>query len=193
VIPLPQWFRDRLLVRLDDPGCWEWKTNDPMRYGSVRIGGRQVQAHRFAWAHANGIALPLPRTLIVCHRCDNRPCCRPEHLFSGTVKTNSQDMARKGRSFLGDYQGARKRAAELGFTDHVADRVTHALVCLDAGKHVHVFDAEPLLSRCSVPCGREFALVCARLHVRWRGSMRQWMLASDMAKVLDHLGVSWRL
>jgi hypothetical protein len=38
---------------------------------------------------------------MVCHRCDNPPCCRPDHLFLGTAKDNSQDSMQKGRARVG--------------------------------------------------------------------------------------------
>lgn len=82
-------------------GCWEWQ--GPLNgrgYGRVWWHGTRAPAHRVAWELANG---PIPAGLIVCHNCpggDNPRCCRPDHLFIGTIDDNNQDAARKGRKAM---------------------------------------------------------------------------------------------
>ena len=84
--------------------CWLWKghTNGKKGYGKFYAGGgrrhgRNIYAHRFAWILFNG---PIPDGILVLHQCDNPLSVRPDHLFLGTHKVNSQDMAAKGRSHL---------------------------------------------------------------------------------------------
>lgn len=75
--------------------CWWWTgALDGQGYGRVRRDKVLHPAHRLAWIDANG---PIPDGLYVCHRCDNRKCVRPDHLFLGTAKDNTQDMIAKGR------------------------------------------------------------------------------------------------
>ena len=64
-------------------------------YGIVSLFDHKMRAPRFAWIVTNG---PLPdATLIVLHRCDNPPCCNPDHLSLGNHADNMRDMAAKGR------------------------------------------------------------------------------------------------
>lgn len=75
--------------------CWVWKGwKHRDRYGLVRINKRMYMAHRIAYQMSVG---PIPEGMLVCHRCDNPPCVRPDHLFLGTDYDNQQDAIRKGR------------------------------------------------------------------------------------------------
>lgn len=53
------------------------------------------RSHRVAWELTNR---PIPEGMLVCHRCDNPPCCRPDHLFLGTHDENMADKSAKGRA-----------------------------------------------------------------------------------------------
>ena len=75
--------------------CWEWS-------GGICSTGRGIfwlnnstpKAHRVSWVLHYGV---IPGKLCVLHKCDNGKCVRPDHLFLGTLKDNTQDMIKKGR------------------------------------------------------------------------------------------------
>ncbi len=82
------------LTELSD-GCWNWKgTTREDGYGEFFIAGKRYRAHRYAYERAYGA---IAEGLFICHRCDNRACVRPDHLFCGTQLDNMQDMSAKGR------------------------------------------------------------------------------------------------
>lgn len=82
-------------------GCWVWTAaRNRGGYGVFGPGGRghTARAHRMAWELTHG---PIPAGAYVCHRCDNRLCVRPDHLFLGTSDENMHDMVTKGRQAKG--------------------------------------------------------------------------------------------
>lgn len=95
--PLKDRFDEK--VRKAPSGCWLW-VGYRMQHGYGTIGlGRVVDgkatAHRVAYELYVG---PIPPGMYVLHRCDNRACVRPDHLFLGTQQDNVDDMHSKGRA-----------------------------------------------------------------------------------------------
>ncbi len=97
-----------------EDACWIWRgSTKASGYGSFGMGGRSIGAHRAAWRLTHGA---IPKGVFVCHKCDNPPCVRPEHLFLATAQGNVDDKIRKGRSKHGrpieDVRAIRKAHAD---------------------------------------------------------------------------------
>lgn len=76
-------------------GCWLWAAAAAdTGYGVIRLRGRNLGAHRVAYAVHRG---PVGNRMVL-HSCDNRTCVNPDHLFLGTAKDNAEDMVKKGRA-----------------------------------------------------------------------------------------------
>lgn len=90
----------RLRSRTEVVGeCWVWRGRVHKRtgYGRIRWRGRHEAPHRIVaillLGHRPGTGL------MVLHRCNNRLCLRPSHLYVGTAKDNTRDMITSGRGW----------------------------------------------------------------------------------------------
>lgn len=107
----PEEFATRFWARVkigSKDECWEW-TGCRIRNGYGRLGykGKQHLTHRIAWELTNGT---IPDGLCILHKCDNPPCCNPDHHFLGTKLDNMLDMRSKGREnyLTGEDHGSAK-------------------------------------------------------------------------------------
>lgn len=104
-------WRDRVIPE-PNSGCWLWEgALNGHGYGQITRGGKGYRVPRLAWEEANG---PIPEGMIVCHKCDVRACCNPDHLFLGTAKDNTQDALAKGRLTGGFFLNALQTHCKRG-------------------------------------------------------------------------------
>lgn len=92
-------YIERLLTRttVNANGCWVWGgTVNTKGYGEFSCRNKPTRLHRFSYAFHKG---PIPAGKLVCHKCDERRCWNPEHLWAGTNRENMVDCSRKGRAW----------------------------------------------------------------------------------------------
>lgn len=67
-------------------------------YGQLKVDGRKIAAHRYAFERENG---PIPEGMVLDHICHNRACCAVSHLRLATSAQNAQNRSgpTRGTSF----------------------------------------------------------------------------------------------
>ncbi len=111
-------LRERFEAKVDRSNgpdrCWWWTASiTGGGYGQIgrgRLGDGNALSHRVAYELDVG---PIPDGMQVLHRCDNKLCCNPAHLFLGTQLDNIHDMDAKGRDNRVGPRGERAGLAKL--------------------------------------------------------------------------------
>ncbi len=92
----PELFWSKVHIRGNN-SCWEWiGCKDIKGYGRVKYHRKVVAAHRIAYKLFFG---SIPSNMQVLHKCDNRVCCNPSHLYLGTNSDNVRDKVARNRQY----------------------------------------------------------------------------------------------
>lgn len=80
--------------------CWNWVAGFSKNgYGNFKNGDKWLGSHCMSWILTKG---KIPKGNCVLHKCDNRKCVNPSHLFLGTRADNAEDRDLKGRTSRGE-------------------------------------------------------------------------------------------
>lgn len=81
--------------------CWEWLAGKYRTgYGAFYVSKQGNKgAHRVAWEFTRG---PIRDNLYVLHKCNNRGCVNPQHLYVGNQFDNMKDAMSDGTFLTGE-------------------------------------------------------------------------------------------
>ena len=101
-------LEDRFWEKVDKKSkdeCWLWTASCVNSgYGQIADGfNGMITAHRLSWILHYG---EIPKERFILHKCDNKICVNPNHLYLGTPSDNMYDRAKRNPNNQGG--GCRK-------------------------------------------------------------------------------------
>lgn len=71
----------------NENGCWIWQGKlSPEGYGRTSLRSLSQMAHRAIWQELRG---PIPKGMVLDHKCRERACVNPDHLRVVTLGQNN--------------------------------------------------------------------------------------------------------
>lgn len=99
---IPKAIKERFMEKFKvvESGCHEWQsTLSKTGYAKIWQNGRQALAHRVSHEIFIG---EIPYDKMVLHKCDNRKCVNPDHLYLGTASQNTKDKVLRFKGMWGN-------------------------------------------------------------------------------------------
>ena len=87
---------DRLFDKVVEypDGCQLFEgATDGQGYGKLAFGGSTLKTHVLSYLYYRG---DIPEAMDVCHSCNVKNCCNPDHLYLGSRSINVQHAHRDG-------------------------------------------------------------------------------------------------
>lgn len=101
-------------------------------YSRIRIDGKQIQSHRWAWELLNGA---IPEGKVIDHMCSNRLCIAPDHLrlvtqqeniMAGLHNINNRSHCKQGHPFEGNIMVRKNGKRECAECNRVRAKANYA-------------------------------------------------------------------
>lgn len=124
---LPDRWRSRLVIM--DTGCHEWPGATKEGYGVIGVGprgsNRHFKTHRLTMLGFENYT----QRCVVCHRCHNRRCNNPDHLYVGTYKDNFTDEVEAGKVPV-EFTANQGKPGELNRNATITNSIARAIYIL---------------------------------------------------------------
>lgn len=86
----------------EEDECWNWlESVDKDGYGRFSYYDRNLHSSKVSLIIHNG---KIPKGIYALHKCDNRKCVNPKHLWLGSQQENLEDRDNKGRGNISNFK-----------------------------------------------------------------------------------------